>query len=92
MREPYRSPKWQAARKRVLERDRRVCQIQLPKCRGYADTVHHVVDWRDGGEPFAEANLVAACNSCNVAERNRRAARRARLARGETDTVYPEHW
>lgn len=91
MREPYRDPKWRAVRARVLERDRRVCQVQAKGCKGYANHVHHLVDWRDGGEPFAERNLVASCASCNIGERNRRVAKRARQARGEYD-VPKEYW
>jgi 5-methylcytosine-specific restriction endonuclease McrA len=68
-------------RKVVLARDRFVCQIRLPACRGRADTVDHVVELEDGGSAYALSNLQAACRSCNTAKRNRSLAVRAKRGR-----------
>jgi 5-methylcytosine-specific restriction endonuclease McrA len=89
---PYYDPRWRTIRRLVLERDVYACQLDLPKCRGRADSVHHVRDWRDGGAAFDPDNLVAVCVSCNTAERNRRTAARARAARGEPEKTYTENW
>lgn len=51
-------------RRRVLARDRGVCQIQAPGCEGVATHVDHVVPRRFGGEDV-DANLRAACATCN---------------------------
>ncbi len=91
MKSPYKTREWQRVRFKVFDRDRRVCQIKHPKCRGYATQVHHLVDWRDGGEPYEMSNLVAACASCNVAERNTRIAAAARRARGLETPVRSYH-
>ena len=77
----YKSKAWRAVRKKILERDGHVCQIRLPRCTGVATAVDHIVDWRDGGEPFAEENLQAACTSCNTSKKNRLSAARARAFR-----------
>ena len=94
MREPYKTAEWRRVRFRVFDRDLRVCQIRRDKCRGYATQVHHLVDWRDGGAPYEMSNLVAACASCNVAERNTRIAAAARHERGLTPppSYTSERW
>lgn len=53
--------RWKSTRKRILERDRHECHY----CGATADTVDHVVAVADGGAPYDEANLVAACRTCN---------------------------
>ena len=78
---PYTDPRWKALRLAVLARDRYRCQIALSNCKGIANQVDHVVDWRDGGPALDAANLRAACRSCNVAQRNQRVAARARAHR-----------
>lgn len=83
MKSPYNTQTWRKVRKQVLARDRFRCQIRRPKCHGYANAVHHVVDWRDGGDPFFLSNLVAACIACNTAERNSRAAAALARERGQ---------
>ena len=94
MRSPYKTAEWRRVRFRVFDRDQRVCQIRRDKCRGYATQVHHLVDWRDGGAPYDMENLVAACASCNVAERNTRIAAAARRERGLTPprSYTSERW
>jgi hypothetical protein len=79
---PYKDKRWRAVRLVVLERDGYRCQLRYPKCKGRASHVDHVVDWRDNPAlAFEPANLRASCASCNVAQRNRRVAARARGAR-----------
>ena len=74
----YQSAAWRAVRRRVLERDGKVCQIRLPGCRGVATAVDHIVELDDGGAELDPGNLQAACVPCNTAKRNRRVAQRAR--------------
>lgn len=75
----YRTRAWKSVRLRVLDRDRRICQIRLPGCREVADAVDHIVELEDGGPYYDESNLRAACISCNTAKRNTTVA--ARIAR-----------
>jgi 5-methylcytosine-specific restriction endonuclease McrA len=76
----------------VFARDGRVCQLRLEGCTGYALHVHHIRDWADGGDHSLD-NLQAACAHCNVSERNRRIAAKAREARGlAAPKTYPERW
>jgi len=74
----YNSTTWRKVRLAVLERDGWQCQLRLPRCRGTATEADHIVDWRQGGDPYDPTNLRAACKPCNVAQRNRRVAARAR--------------
>jgi 5-methylcytosine-specific restriction endonuclease McrA len=61
----YSTAAWQKLRKAVLARDGHVCQIQGPRCRGYATSVHHLIPSSQASELFWEpANLVAACGAC----------------------------
>jgi 5-methylcytosine-specific restriction endonuclease McrA len=78
---PYRHPMWPTVRLRILQRDGYACQLKLPKCRGKARAVDHIIDWRDGGGWFDATNLRAACIPCNTAQRNSRVAERARAQR-----------
>ena len=73
----YQTRAWRAARKSVLARDRRVCQIRLPGCLGVANSVDHKVRPEDGGATYDESNLQAACRPCNTAKRNMELAARA---------------
>ena len=57
---------WRQRRERVLKRDGHVCRY----CRGPATTVDHVVALTRGGSN-EEANLVAACASCNSRKNDR---------------------
>jgi len=53
---------WQKVRKKVLERDRRRCQI----CGGDSELhVHHLEPVSKGGEPFDMDNLITLCKSCH---------------------------
>lgn len=90
---PYTTAAWKSVRKRVLFRDGYMCQLRSSvKCRGGASQAHHLRDWRDGGAWYDERNLVAACVSCNVAERNRRANRALREQRAlESEKTYPKN-
>ena len=92
MRKPYHDRRWKPIRLEVLNHYDWRCQLKLPGCRGRANQVHHIVDWRDGGAPLALSNLTAACVSCNVATRNKRVAARAREARQGVTKQYEEHW
>jgi len=62
---PYRHRAWKAARRQVLERDDRLCQIRRNGCTTEATEVDHIVPWAAGGAWFDPSNLRAACKSCN---------------------------
>jgi hypothetical protein len=63
---------WPKVRAGVLERDGYVCQIRLPKvCTHKATQVDHIVAIEQGGAPYDDRNLRAACQPCNVTLRNR---------------------
>jgi 5-methylcytosine-specific restriction endonuclease McrA len=59
------SPAWKAFRRHILERDGGRCQVNGPRCRGWATDVDHVIALADGGQPFDEANTRASCKPCN---------------------------
>lgn len=61
--------RWRKVRAEVLERDNRVCQLQLPGCLGEADQVHHLYGVRQPGTEHP-ADLVACCEPCNHAVGN----------------------
>jgi hypothetical protein len=62
----YNTAKWRRIREVVLLRDSYTCQIHLPNiCGRRATMVDHVVPIAEGGEPFHESNLRAACGPCN---------------------------
>ena len=62
----YNTAKWRRIREVVLLRDSYTCQIHLPKvCGRRATMVDHIVPIAEGGEPFDELNLRAACGPCN---------------------------
>ena len=67
--------RWAATRRGVLDRDGWRCQ----KC-GKAGRleVHHIEALADGGEPYAEDNLIALCRPCHF-----EAGRAARPVRPE---------
>jgi len=63
----------------VLARDGHVCQIQGPRCQGYATSVHHLIPSSQAPELFWEpSNLVAACGRCNYGGGARVAAENTR--------------
>ena len=52
-----------------------VCQIEGPRCTGYATTVHHLIPSSQAPHLFWEpSNLVAACRRCNYGDGSRIAA------------------
>jgi 5-methylcytosine-specific restriction endonuclease McrA len=62
----YSTARWQRLRKAVLVHYGYMCQIQGPRCAGYANTVHHRVPSSQRPDLFWEpGNLVAACTRCN---------------------------
>ncbi len=69
----YRSPRWRTLRTRIL-RARPRCQA--PACRQPSEDVDHETPIEDGGEPWAEENLVALCHSCHSRKTARDVARR----------------
>ncbi|HET8874235.1 MAG TPA: HNH endonuclease [Gaiellaceae bacterium] len=65
----YSTARWQRLRKAVLARYGYVCQIQGPRCTGYASTVHHLVPSSQAPHLFWEPpNHVAACRRCNYGD------------------------
>ena len=75
----YSTAAWQKLRRAVLARDGHVCQIQGPRCRGYATTVHHLVPSSQAPHLFWEpSNLAAACGRCNYGGGARVAAENTR--------------
>jgi 5-methylcytosine-specific restriction endonuclease McrA len=56
---------WSAVRQVVLDRDGRVCQIQLDCCTRVATQVDHIIAAADGGAHYDPENLRAACAPCN---------------------------
>jgi 5-methylcytosine-specific restriction endonuclease McrA len=75
----YSTAAWQKLRRAVLARDGYVCQIQGPRCRGYATSVHHLVPSSQAPELFWEpSNLAAACGRCNYGGGARVAAENTR--------------
>lgn len=57
-------------RRRVLFRDRNLCQICGPKCTGIATEVDHIIALADGGASHDMANLRATCKTCNLSLAN----------------------
>ena len=65
----YSSQRWQRLRLLVLQRDEHACRIQGPRCRGIANTVHHILPSSQYPELFWDpSNLQAACGPCNYAD------------------------
>ena len=58
------SGEWVRTRRRILARDRWECQIMAAGCEGRASHVDHIVPRKYGGTD-EDANLRAACRSCN---------------------------
>jgi 5-methylcytosine-specific restriction endonuclease McrA len=62
----YSTARWQRLRKAVLAHYGHVCQLQGPRCTGYATTVHHRVPSSQAPHLFWEpSNLEASCPRCN---------------------------
>jgi 5-methylcytosine-specific restriction endonuclease McrA len=80
----YSTARWQKLRRAVLSHYGHVCQVEGPRCTGYATTVHHLIPSSQAAHLFwAEENLVAACSRCNYGDGSRVAAQntRATIAR-----------
>jgi 5-methylcytosine-specific restriction endonuclease McrA len=75
----YSTASWQRLRKAVLAHYGYVCQLQGPRCTGYATSVHHLIPSSQAPELFWEpSNLVAACGRCNYGGGARVAAENTR--------------
>jgi 5-methylcytosine-specific restriction endonuclease McrA len=77
----YRTMAWKRARQRVLDRDSHQCRIGLSGCRGRATSADHIIELAEGGSPYDDSNLQAACVPCNSAKSNRRRGRALREIR-----------
>jgi len=77
MTKPQYSGRWSTIRKKILERDRGVCQIQAHGCTVAATQVDHIIPVAKGGAWHDAANLRAACARCNNG-RNRLATKASR--------------
>ena len=87
----YSTAAWQKLRKAVLARDGHLCQIQSPRCRGYATSVHHLVPSSQAPDLFWEpANLAAACGGCNYGGGARIAAENTRQTIAKLRTLVWE--
>jgi 5-methylcytosine-specific restriction endonuclease McrA len=65
----YSTARWQKLRRAVLAHYAYVCQVEGPRCTGYATTVHHLVPSSQAPHLFWEpSNLVAACRHCNYGD------------------------
>jgi 5-methylcytosine-specific restriction endonuclease McrA len=75
----YSTARWQRLRKAVPAHYGHVCQIEGPRCTGYATTVHHLIPSSQAPYLFWEpSNLVAACGRCNYGDGARVAAQNTR--------------
>jgi hypothetical protein len=75
----YSTARWQRLRKAVLAHYGYVCQLEGPRCTGYATTVHHLVPSSQAPQLFWEpANLVASCPRCNYGDGSRVASENRR--------------
>jgi 5-methylcytosine-specific restriction endonuclease McrA len=65
----YSTARWQRLRRAVLAHYGYVCQVEGPRCSGYATTVHHLIPSSQAPHLFWEpSNLVAACGRCNYGD------------------------
>jgi 5-methylcytosine-specific restriction endonuclease McrA len=75
----YSTARWQRLRKAVLAHYGYICQLEGPRCTGYATTVHHRVPSSQAPHPvLGPSNLVAACRRCNYGDGVRVAAENMR--------------
>jgi 5-methylcytosine-specific restriction endonuclease McrA len=75
----YSTGRWQRLRRAVLAHYGYACQLEGPRCTGYATTVHHLVPSSQAPWLFWEStNLVAACRRCNYGDGARVAAENTR--------------
>ena len=65
MREWYRSWRWRALRREILDRDQNTCQ----RCGGWGDEAHHVKGRANSPELFWDAdNIEVLCRDCHIKE------------------------
>lgn len=82
-----RLPKnWEAARRRILQRDNHHCQLRLEGCTGRATEVDH----RVAGDNHDPTNLQAVCSSCHKRKTQAEAAL-ARAPRPSRRRAQPNH-
>jgi 5-methylcytosine-specific restriction endonuclease McrA len=75
----YSTASWQKLRRAVLAHYGHVCQVEGPRCTGYATTVHHILPSSQYPELFWNPeNLEAACSPCNYGDGSRIAAENTR--------------
>jgi 5-methylcytosine-specific restriction endonuclease McrA len=87
----YSTARWQRLRKAVLAHYGYVCQIQGPRCTGYATTVHHILPTSQYPELFWNSeNLEAACSACNYGDGARVAAQNTRATIERLHAVIEE--
>lgn len=68
---------WRKVRRRVMLRDRGLCQIKGSHCTVFATQVDHVVPVLAGGALYDETNLRASCEWCNKSRADQSRKRRA---------------
>jgi 5-methylcytosine-specific restriction endonuclease McrA len=59
------TPAYRRLRLSILDRDNWTCRVRGPKCKGWADTVDHIIERRDGGAVYDPSNMRASCAWCN---------------------------
>jgi 5-methylcytosine-specific restriction endonuclease McrA len=88
----YSTARWQRLRKAVLAHYGYVCQVEGPRCTGYATTVHHLVPSSQAPHLFWEpSNLAAACGRCNYGGGSRIAAENTRRTINDLRALVEEH-
>jgi 5-methylcytosine-specific restriction endonuclease McrA len=88
----YSTARWQRLRKAVLAHYGHVCQLQGPRCTGYATTVHHRVPSSQAPHLFWEpSNLIASCPRCNYGGGARVAADNRRQQIAYLEQLVDEH-
>lgn len=63
----YNKHKWKRTRERILFN-----QPLCARCGSVAEDVHHLVDLKDGGDPYDPTNLEPLCHACHsqISRRN----------------------
>lgn len=59
----YSTPRWKRIRKMALVRDNALCQHCKER---NAEVVDHIVEIKDGGDPYDLSNLESLCNRCHA--------------------------
>ena len=69
----YSTARWKRVRKIALVRDNGLCQ----RCETTnAEMVDHIVEIKDGGEPYVLDNLQSLCNRCHAIKTKEEEAKR----------------